>query len=55
MTSKVKHNPAILKGQPWRYCKGCGLVFLKNEITELCKRLGCDFEDHPEYLKWRKK
>jgi len=36
------------------YCPGCGLVFLKNWISRLCDRLGCDYENSPQFKAWRR-
>lgn len=33
----------------WLYCKHCGLLSLRNELTEWCRRMGCNYSDHPEY------
>lgn len=32
-------------------CRYCGLLRLQNRLTEWCIRKGCDYEEHPEYLK----
>ena len=37
---KVKH---------WNYCSGCGLVALRNPLTEWCIAKGCNFRYHPQY------
>ena len=40
---------------PWRYCKHCGLVFLKNDISRLCVKLGCNYYLNKDYISyWRK-
>jgi hypothetical protein len=33
----------------WQYCSKCGLVALKNKLTEWCISKGCDYKDHPSY------
>lgn len=33
----------------WLRCQRCGLVTLKNQLTEWCVRMGCNAHDHPEY------
>jgi hypothetical protein len=43
------HTPTKLKGTPWLYCKHCGLVYLRNYITQWCIKMGCNNEYHPEY------
>lgn len=40
----------LSKSFPWLYCKHCGLVSLRNELTEWCRRMGCNASDHPEYF-----
>lgn len=37
---KIKH---------WNYCGHCGLVALKNSLTEWCIAKGCNFSYHPSY------
>jgi hypothetical protein len=48
------HHSVPIKGIPWVYCVKCGLLYLNNDITRKCIRLGCLAELHPEYKKWRK-
>jgi hypothetical protein len=44
------HAPAKLyKCIPWLVCKKCGLIYLKNDFTQWCIRMGCNNEDHPNY------
>lgn len=31
------------------YCLGCGLVMLRNALTDWCVKRGCDYMDHPGY------
>jgi len=45
----VGHRFKPVKGLPWPVCIGCGLVRLRNPITEWCVRHGCNHEDRPEY------
>lgn len=33
----------------WLRCKKCGLLTLRNQLTEWCERMGCNASDHPEY------
>jgi hypothetical protein len=51
---KVNHVPISLKGIPWRLCAHCGLLFLNNEISRLCVKLGCEFDEKPAYLAWKR-
>lgn len=37
------------KRLPYLVCKHCGLLSLRNELTEWCRRMGCNASDHPEY------
>lgn len=32
-------------------CLGCGLVRLRNPLTDWCVRHGCDYDDHPNYMR----
>lgn len=45
----VPHSFASLRGIPWQVCRGCGLVLLRNELTDFCVRHGCEHESHPFY------
>lgn len=47
--SYEKHSPISLKGTPWLYCKYCGLLYLRNDITQWCIRMGCSYRYHPTY------
>jgi hypothetical protein len=51
----MKHEPHAPKplGKHWGIpvCKKCGLLYLKNELTQWCVRQGCNYEEHPEYAK----
>lgn len=40
---------ALGKKLPWQYCNKCGLVAVRNKITEWCITKGCNNEDHPQY------
>lgn len=33
----------------WPYCSYCGLVYLKNDFTAWCVKMGCNYKDHPQY------
>jgi hypothetical protein len=43
------HRWKGIKGIPWPVCTGCGLVRLKNAITEWAVKHGCDHAEHPGY------
>lgn len=43
------HAWKAIKGLPWPVCTGCGLLRLKNALTDWCVRHGCNHEDHPGY------
>lgn len=50
MTTTPKHEPhrfLSLKRIPWPYCRGCGLLRLKNQITDWAVRHGCNYDEHP--------
>lgn len=53
--SYEKHAPVPLKGNPYLYCKYCGLVYLKNDFTKWCIRMGCNNSYHPLFNKMRNK
>lgn len=48
------HHAQMMKGLPYACCIKCGLLYLRNEITERCIRWGCESSLHPEYIRWRK-
>ena len=37
------------KRLPWSVCTGCGLIRLRNALTDWCVRQGCNHADHPGY------
>lgn len=41
---KQKHTPHVMTGKVchWRYCKNCGLVELKNDVTRQRLRQRCE-------------
>jgi hypothetical protein len=43
------HSFRALKGLGWPVCSSCGLVRLRNALTDWCVRNGCNHEDHPGY------
>lgn len=45
----VGHQWTPLKGVGKMYCKGCGLVSLRNKSTQWCVEKGCNYEDHKQY------
>lgn len=49
------HHAQMMKGLPYACCIKCGLLYLRNEITERCIRLGCNAELHEIYKNWRYK
>lgn len=36
------HVPIKSRAYPWLRCRYCGLLYLKNEVTQLAIRLGCN-------------
>lgn len=36
------------------FCKYCGLIPLKNAISKLCAKLGCDYALDPRVKQWRR-
>ncbi len=47
----VPHHPYKLKNTSYIVCWGCGLLYLKNDITKFCIKNGCEHEKHPMYKK----
>ena len=43
------HKWKAAKYLPVPVCTGCGLLRLRNPLTEWCVRNGCDHADHPQY------
>lgn len=43
------HSYSKWKQLPWMICDICGLVRLRNPITDWCDRHGCNNDDHPGY------
>jgi hypothetical protein len=45
-----RFSERISKRSAWpTYCKGCGLVFLRNARTALAVSLGCYYDTHPSW------
>lgn len=53
--SYERHNPVVLKGTPWLYCRYCGLLYLNNPITKWCIKMGCNSSYHLQYKMMVKK
>lgn len=49
------HKPVVLKNTPWLYCRYCGLVYLRNPITQWSIRMGCLSSYHPQFKEMLKK
>ena len=47
--SYESHSTQKIKGMPWLYCKHCGLVFLRNKLTNWCAKMGCNYSYHKNY------
>lgn len=43
------HKFCKRKYVPWLVCQGCGLIALRNPFSEWCVKMGCDYEDHPDF------
>lgn len=43
------HKPIKRKQYSWPVCQWCGLLYLKNDITNWCIRKGCNASYHPDY------
>lgn len=33
----------------WMYCRKCGLIRLRNPLTDWCVSKGCNYDEHPQY------
>jgi hypothetical protein len=54
MAEAFKHQAHVWdkwQGIPWLVCNICGLVRLRNPITEWCDKHGCNHDEHPGYRK----
>jgi hypothetical protein len=45
----IPHRWVTVKQLPRPMCGGCGLVRLRNLLTDWCVSHGCDHDDHPGY------
>lgn len=43
------HHPVKVRFLPWLVCAKCGLIFIRNLLTEWCDGKGCDSDIHPDY------
>lgn len=43
------HHFTPSKKLAWLRCKHCGLLTLRNALTEWAVKMGCNVADHPEY------
>lgn len=51
----VPHNFVTHKKIPKPFCQICGLVNVRNPITEWAIKKGCNNADHPQYKQVLKK
>jgi hypothetical protein len=49
-----RHQWVNTKCFSWAYCGGCGLVRLRNERTSLAMKLGCNYKESQEYIRFDK-
>ena len=47
--SYERHKPIKLKNTPWLYCQYCGLLYLNNQATKWCIRMGCNYIYHKDF------
>lgn len=51
----VEHSFITPKHIPWlTYCRRCGLGLLKNDVSQKCKALGCEYKKSPWYARWKR-
>ena len=43
------HSPVKYKQLSWMVCANCGLIYIRNEITQWALKKGCNHTEHPEY------
>ncbi len=43
------HSFQPVKRLPYQVCTGCGLVRLRNPLTDWCVRYGCNHAEHPGF------
>lgn len=43
------HSFVPLKGIGKSYCRNCGLVALRNPISDWCVEKGCEYKNHSQY------
>lgn len=43
------HSFKPMKGIGKQHCSCCGLVALRNPLTDWCIKKGCNASDHPQY------
>lgn len=48
-----KHEPVKRRWAPWVMCKWCGLIYLNNDFTRWCVKMGCNNAAHPDHKKAR--
>lgn len=49
------HRWGIVKGISYSVCMTCGLVKLRNPLTQKAIQYGCDHKEHPQYIKYLNK
>lgn len=49
MAGDPGHKWGKIRSLPWPVCTRCGLVKLRNPLTDWCVRHGCDHADRPDY------
>ena len=47
--SMEAHSPKKVKVFSWEVCAYCGLVYLRNDFTRFCIKMGCNYKLHREY------
>ena len=47
-----KMHPHLFKTRkkfPYAFCSHCGLINLRNELSQWCVKMGCNASDHPQF------
>lgn len=45
----MQEHSFTAKSAHWSTCSRCGLVRLKNPLTEWCVKKGCYYDEHPSF------
>lgn len=49
MTKEEHDFQKLYKGIPWLVCRKCGLIRLRNPLTDWCVKKGCNYNEDLNY------